>query len=169
MRGIPLALVGVLVTSFLGACGDGGSAGQPVAVTPAAASTPGASTVVWLTDAAEAKRQAAERKVPILAVFSGSDWCVPCQLLKKEVFDTPAFAAWAAGAVVPLELDFPQHIAQSEALKKQNQDLFEHYNLDGYPIVLVLAADGAKRGELGYLAGGPQPWIAKAQEIIAAK
>ena len=40
----------------------------------------------WLTDFEEAKKQAAEKNLPILADFSGSDWCGWCIRLDQEVF-----------------------------------------------------------------------------------
>ena len=39
----------------------------------------------WLTDFEAAKKRAAERQVPILADFSGSDWCGWCIKLDREV------------------------------------------------------------------------------------
>ena len=45
----------------------------------------------WLTDFGAAKKAAAERKVPILANFAGSDWCGWCIRLDEEVFSTDAF------------------------------------------------------------------------------
>ena len=47
-------------------------------------------------------------KRPILALFTGSDWCPACIRLQREVLSTPAFRAWADARAVLLELDFPQ-------------------------------------------------------------
>ena len=45
----------------------------------------------WLTDFEAAKARAAELKRPILADFSGSDWCGWCIRLDREVFQTAIF------------------------------------------------------------------------------
>ena len=60
------------------------------------------------TNYAEAKLAAAALDRPILMDFTGSDWCVFCKKLHREVFDTPEFLAWAQKKVVLLELDYPR-------------------------------------------------------------
>jgi hypothetical protein len=41
--------------------------------------------------------------------------------LKKEVFDQPAFAAFAEANLVLVEVDFPRHKSQDTALKEANE------------------------------------------------
>ena len=41
----------------------------------------------WFTDPAKAKEFAAARKLPILMLFSGTDWCGPCKYLRSNVLD----------------------------------------------------------------------------------
>ena len=48
--------------------------------------------VNWLTDFELAKKQAKEQKKPILMLFTGSDWCPPCKMLKKDFFNSDKFA-----------------------------------------------------------------------------
>ena len=62
----------------------------------------------WLTDLEAAKRQAAAEGKDLFIYFSGSDWCPWCLLLKRTVFDRPAFARYAARNFVLLQLDNPQ-------------------------------------------------------------
>ncbi|MFH1708181.1 MAG: thioredoxin family protein [Planctomycetota bacterium] len=62
----------------------------------------------WLTDYNAAVKAAQERNLPILADFTGSDWCGWCQKLKAEVFDKKEFTEWAAQSVILLEVDFPK-------------------------------------------------------------
>jgi thioredoxin-related protein len=96
---------------------------------------------------------------PILADFTGSDWCGWCIKLKDEVFSTKEFKEWAAENVVLLELDFPRKKAQDAAIKAKNQELAKAHGVQGYPTILILNAEGKKIGELGYKAGGPKAWI----------
>src|SRR5688572_31835841 len=42
----------------------------------------------WLTDIEAAKKKAAAENKPILALFTGSDWCPACIKWEKEVFST---------------------------------------------------------------------------------
>lgn len=121
----------------------------------------------WLTSWDKAAKLSKESGKPILADFTGSDWCSWCILLKKEVFDTPEFASWAKKNVILLELDFPNSKKQPESVKKQNEKLAAKYKIEGYPTVLFLDADGKKLADYGYDEGGSKNWIKKANELIA--
>lgn len=121
----------------------------------------------WLTSWDQAAKLSKQTGKPILADFTGSDWCHWCIQLKKEVFDKPAFKTWAKKNVILLELDYPEKKKQSAALKKQNEKLAEKYKIEGYPTVLFLDASGKKLGEYGYDEGGPSVWIKKASQMIA--
>ncbi|MFU8780881.1 MAG: thioredoxin family protein [Kiritimatiellia bacterium] len=122
----------------------------------------------WLTDFEAAKAQAAEKKVPILVNFSGSDWCGWCIRLDKEVFSQEAFTAFAAsGAVVLFEADFPQRKEQSAELKQQNSHLQHKYGIRGFPTVLLLNAEGAVLGRTGYQRGGAEAYVEHLKALLA--
>ncbi|HOX40107.1 MAG TPA: thioredoxin family protein [Candidatus Brocadiia bacterium] len=123
----------------------------------------------WLTSLDEAMNASKKTKKPILADFTGSDWCGWCIKLKAEVFDTPEFKQWAAENVVLLEIDFPRKKAQDEETKKQNQELATKYGIRGYPTILFLDTEGNVLGKSGYMKGGPTGWIENAQKAIASK
>ena len=128
-----------------------------------------AASADWLTDYPQALKRAAEKQLPILADFTGSDWCGTCIALKKEVFNTPEFAAWASQHVILLEVDFPNEAPQTAALKQQNLQLETTFSVDQYPTILFLDATGKKIGQTGYVVGGPQAWIAAAEKFLAGK
>lgn len=115
----------------------------------------------WLTKYDEAIAASKKTGHPILADFTGSDWCGWCIKLHKEVFDTKEFKEWAAKNVVLLELDFPRKKEQDPAIKAKNQELSKTHGIQGFPTILILNADGKKLGELGYMEGGPKTWIAE--------
>lgn len=123
----------------------------------------------WLTSFDKASAEAQMSDKPILAAFIGSDWCPWCMKLHQEVFDTKVFKDWAAKNVVLLAVDFPQKKAQDEATKKANADLAIKYQIEGFPTVIFMSADGAQLGRSGYQEGGPTPWINNAQKILNAK
>ena len=122
----------------------------------------------WTEKYDEAIAASKKSGLPILADFTGSDWCGWCIKLHKEVFDTQEFKDWAAKNVVLLELDFPQKKAQDAALKAKNKELFDKYKVEGYPTIVILDTTGKKLGELGYEEGGPKVWIAKFTEQYKA-
>lgn len=120
----------------------------------------------WLTDFEEAKKQAAEKNLPILADFSGSDWCGWCIKLDREVFSQPEFKAYAAENVILFLADFPNSKPQSAEVKAQNDKLWNHYGLSGYPSVLLLNADGSVIDRTGYQFGGAAAYVEHIQSLL---
>lgn len=123
----------------------------------------------WLTSWDEAVKQSKKTGKPILMDFTGSDWCGWCIKLKKEVFDTPEFAAWASKKVVLLEVDFPNQKPQSAQVKKQNEQLQAKYQIEGYPTILFVDASGKELGRYGYDSGGPKNWTSNADKMLSKK
>jgi thioredoxin-related protein len=113
----------------------------------------------WLTDFDKAKLQAKAENKKILLDFTGSDWCGWCIKLDKEVFSQQAWKDYAAKNLVLVELDFPRGSQLPAETKKQNEKLAEKYNVQGYPTIVITSASGNKKGELGYVAGGPEAFI----------
>ena len=106
------------------------------------------------------KRAAKENKT-VLALFTGSDWCIWCQRLEGEVFSKKEFSTGVVKDFVPVFLDFPRN--QSLVTPKvaaRNRELAEKYGIQGYPTVLLLDAKGEVVGRTGYQAGGPVKYLA---------
>jgi thioredoxin-related protein len=120
----------------------------------------------WLTDFEAAKKEAKERNVPILADFSGSDWCGWCIKLDSEVFSTKEFKKYAKDNVVLLLVDFPSKKKQAEEVKKQNKDLSTTYGVRGFPTVLLLDATGKEVARTGYQCGGPAKYVAHLKKLL---
>jgi len=121
----------------------------------------------WLTSWELAHRESLRTGRPIMAVFTGSDWCGPCIALKKNVLKTDQFTQWASENVVLLELDFPKNTNQSPALKDQNRELSDRYNIAGYPTVLIIESNGQVKGKLGH-GTNPNRWIKRAADIVGS-
>lgn len=119
----------------------------------------------WGTDVPKAIAKAKAEKKLVLLDFTGSDWCTWCIKLKQEVFDTPAFEAYAAKNLVPVELDFPRKKEISAELRAANKALAAKYDIKGYPTIIVLDGSGQKVGELGYMPGGPKAFIAELAKL----
>jgi thioredoxin-related protein len=125
----------------------------------------GAGESTWLTDLATAQAKAkAEGKI-VLVDFTGSDWCGWCIKLHKEVFSKPEFLLWATGNAVLVEIDFPKRKKLSAELQRANDALAQKYNIEGFPTIIVLSSEGKKLGTLGYIEGGPKPFIAEVKRL----
>jgi len=122
-------------------------------------------STTWFESYENAHRESLRRGKPILAAFTGSDWCGPCIGLQKNVFDSPEFQTWSEQNVVLLELDFPKKTIQDPKVKAQNDGLARKYNITGYPTVLFLDADGKAMGKLGHSTDANK-WIAAADQQL---
>ena len=120
----------------------------------------------WMTSWDQAAAESKRTGKPILADFTGSDWCIWCKRLKGEVFDTQEFKDWASKNVVLLELDYPSQNKQSAAIQEQNEKLKQKYSIEGYPTVLFLDHKGSELAKYGYDQGGPKVWTKKASEML---
>lgn len=121
----------------------------------------------WLTDFEQAKQQAADKGVPILADFSGSDWCIWCKRLDSEVFSKDNFKKFADENLVLFLADFPQSKQLPPALEKQNRMLMQQYSIRGFPTVLLLDADGNVLATTGYQKGGASNYIEHLKDLLA--
>lgn len=121
----------------------------------------------WLTDFEAAKREAARRGVPILADFSGSDWCGWCMKLDREVFSTAVFKEYAGQNLVLFVADFPQRKPQPEDVAARNKALAAEYGVRGFPTVLLLGADGKELARTGYRPGGPEAYVDHLKALLA--
>jgi len=99
----------------------------------------------WRTDFDKAVSDAKVQHKLVLLKFSGSDWCLPCIRMEKEVFNTDTFSHFAQDHLCMVNADFPRlskHKLDKE-LTKQNERLAERYNKEGhFPLTLLLDADG---------------------------
>ena len=115
----------------------------------------------WTSNYQTALNTAKATGKKVFLLFTGSDWCIWCKRLEGEILSTPEFASYAAENLVLVKLDFPREIPQTEALKAQNQQLAQAYGIQGFPTVILLNNAGKPVGSLGYLKGGPQPFLAE--------
>ncbi len=119
----------------------------------------------WLDDLEKAKAQAKAENKKILLDFTGSDWCGWCKKLEAEVFSQQAWKDYAAKHLVLVELDFPRGFQLPPETKKQNDELAKKFAIHGYPTIIITSASGQKKGELGYMPGGPEAFIKAVQKV----
>lgn len=120
---------------------------------------------MWHESYDVAIQKSRETGKPVLANFTSSVSCSWCVKLKRDVFETEAFAEWAEDNVVLLSLDFQQPSKLAASVQRQNQELAARHQIKGYPTVVILDSQENALGELGYM-DDPEKWIAKAQSFI---
>lgn len=120
----------------------------------------------WSDNFTAAKSVAKKENRPILANFTGSDWCVWCIKMENDVFSQKEFLDFAADNLVLFIADFPEQKQQSASVTKQNKALNEKYKIPGYPTVLLLDAEGNVLGQTGYQPGGAESFVANLKELL---
>jgi len=118
----------------------------------------------WLTDLDTALTESAKTKKPVLADFSGSDWCKWCVKLDEEVFSKSTFLTWAKDNVILCMIDFPKDKSKiavnQQKLNKEAMNFYKEKGaLRGFPTVLLLKEDRSVIFQTGYAPGGPEAYI----------
>ena len=110
----------------------------------------------WLTNYETALKKASKQKKNILMFFTGSDWCPPCKMLKKDLFETDDFKTISEEYVL-LYIDIPRNKdILSEKQLQHNKELNSKFNKKGsVPLLKILNAKGKELGKYsGYSMNG---------------
>jgi uncharacterized protein YyaL (SSP411 family) len=126
----------------------------------------------WQASLPAALAEAKATQKPVLAVFSGSDWCKPCMMLKQEVFDQPEFIGFAKDRFVLARFDFPRNKKNQLPAEqtKLNEQAAAQLNKEGaFPAVVLLSPEGKVLARTGYRPGGATAYDAYLQQLLAKK
>ena len=99
----------------------------------------------WLYNLDEARQLARNQHKHILLNFSGSDWCGPCILLRRQILDNPGFLQMADTSLVLVNADFPRSKKNQLDGRQQalNNAMADKYNSQGkFPYTLLLDING---------------------------
>jgi len=121
----------------------------------------------WLVDLDEAYAISQKEKKPILANFTGSDWCGWCKKLDADVFSKPEFMTWAKKNVVLLEVDFPRRKTIPQKNQGQNYALQNALGITGYPTIWVFNLDKNPDGQYQINGMGKTGYMPAAADFIA--
>ena len=120
----------------------------------------------WGTDYKKAQERAKASHKLVLLDFTGSDWCGYCIQFDRAIFSQPQFKDYATKNLVLVEIDFPRRKPQSVETRKQNQELAEHYQIEGFPTILVLDGEGKTVWRLeGLYTGGIASFLAELDKV----
>ena len=122
---------------------------------------------IWSEDYLQARKTAAEKKLPMLILFSGSDWCPPCMQLDKNILDTKEFALYAKkGKFVLFKADFPRSVKKPAAVARQNQQLMQVYKVRGVPTIILAGSDGKEFARTGFMPVGVDKYIEHLETLL---
>jgi protein disulfide-isomerase len=121
---------------------------------------------VWTTDYKKAQEQAKASHKFLLLNFTGSDWCGFCFQLDKAILLQPQFEDYASKNLVLVEIDFPRRKALSLETTKQNAELAERYQVEGFPTLLLLNGEGKTVWRYdGLYTGGIAAFLAELDKV----
>jgi thioredoxin-related protein len=113
----------------------------------------------WLTSYEAALAASQESGRPVLAVFTGSDWCQHCRTLERNVLQTEAFQIWAEERVVLLMIDLPQNGISLEERKARSRICIQ-YGVRSFPSTVLIAPDGSQLAtQAGYRGQTTATWL----------
>ncbi len=120
----------------------------------------------WTTDYKKAQEEAKANHRLVLLEFTGSDWCGFCFQLDKAILSQPQFKDYASKNLILVEIDFPHRKAQSVETRKQNQELAERYQVEGFPTLVVLNGEGKTVWRYdGLYTGGIAAFLAELDKV----
>jgi len=120
----------------------------------------------WLNDYKRAQQEAKTNNKFLLLDFTGSDWCGWCKKLDKDILSQSQFKDYARENLVLLEVDFPRAKPQNAEVRKQNQELAQQYQVEGFPTIVVLNGDGQKLWQYdGYFPDGLAAFIVQLEKL----
>ena len=122
----------------------------------------------WLVDLDEAYEISKKQKKPILANFTGSDWCGWCKRLDADVFSKPEFKEWAEENVVLLELDFPRRKQIPLKNQQQNAAMQQALGIRGYPTIWIVNLTKDASGQYQVNGLGKTGYAPSVGEFIAS-
>jgi len=89
-------------------------------------------SIVWADDYTSAQHQAAQSGKPMILFFTGK-WCVPCKVMKRNVWADEQVTASVNAAFIPVTIDVDD---------PDNAAVLVRYNVGGTPITIVTDPNG---------------------------
>jgi thiol:disulfide interchange protein len=93
----------------------------------------------WMEHLDKALEKAKQENKPVLVEFTGSDWCPPCKMMRRNVFSKKEFVDAASKKWILLELDLPKG---NKEVAERNQPLAKKFKIQGVPTVILLDKNG---------------------------
>lgn len=100
-----------------------------------------ANEIAWAKNVSVAQQQAEISNKPVIMYFTGT-WCVPCRIMKREVWADRQVTAVVNTGFVPVAIDVGD---------PGNADLLARYQVKGAPVLIVTDAKG---NAIDWRAGG---------------
>ena len=89
----------------------------------------------WLTDVEAAQKISAQKKIPILVLISGPEWCPPCRALERTVINDRSFQSFVKANAVGLFINLPRGNTTRELKQTLQKFSFFQNQVPAYALV----------------------------------
>ncbi len=120
---------------------------------------------IWSDNMAASIETAQKEHQDMILLFTGSDWCPPCQKLEKETLGQADFLAGVRDGWVLVKFDFLRNSPLSKELEQQNEKWSEHYGVAAFPTLVLVDEQQRPFGFLGYQEGGPVTMLESLRDL----
>jgi len=128
--------------------------------------------LVWHTDVDKAINLSVQTGKPLLFFFTGKDWCPPCKMTAKYVFDSNEFAKWSDKLIL-VELDFPRKEPARTNIPAKQLELARKLGVGSYPTVWFIGTslkdNQVELKQINKIVGGSRDaksWINQANNML---
>ncbi|SVE48868.1 uncharacterized protein METZ01_LOCUS501722 [marine metagenome] len=101
-------------------------------------------SIVWADNYTSAQHQAAQSGKPIILFFTGK-WCVPCKIMKRQVWADNQVMNTVNAAFIPVTIDVDD---------PDNAAILVRYNVGGTPITPITIVTAPNGNALQWRVGG---------------
>lgn len=88
--------------------------------------------IAWADNFASARKQAADSGKPMILYFTGT-WCVPCRVMKRQVWADEEVQAVVNAQFIPVAVDVDH---------PDNAEVLAHYQVGGAPVTIITDPQG---------------------------
>lgn len=120
----------------------------------------------WEDDYRKVLETAKKESKYILVNFTGSDSCLPCMKMYRNIFSTKEFRDFAKQNLVLMEVDFPREKRLPFQKEIQNQRLAKEFGVVWFPAIFILSPEGKRLVRFRYMDGGPDKFITSVTRAI---
>lgn len=104
----------------------------------------------WFTDFSEALEEAENTDKRVLALFTGTDWCPPCQKFEAEVAHDEQFATIFSPYFVFYKCDWLRNSPQPAAVAAEVKRMRDEYDIESFPTLKILDSQGEELDEVDW-------------------
>ncbi len=109
--------------------------------------------------------EAKEKELPLVVLFTGSDWSEASIAFETEIASNSIFTDWVERRVVLLTVDIPRSGIDPQT-RKASRELAGRLGVSSFPTAVFLDVNETELGRLTYDPDGPAEWVKRAELIL---